>query len=414
MENLFYDIILGGKSNIRMSRVSIRNILTIRYDITKKPVIKPATMQDFEKSFSDPHGHLTEKLLNDSFKKIKKFDRFSVSLSGGIDSSLCLALLRKNFPKAKISAISGVFENTFDESMHAKKIAEKFDADFHPIQMESIYTKMPEIVYIARKPRWNTYHHLIAKHAKKFSKILVTGDGGDELFGGYTFRYKKFLNLIKPKDTWKSKVIKYLECHNRDWVPDQEFLFNKGIKFNWNEIYNYFKPYFKNQLHPLNQVMLADFNGKLLHDFIPTGNAVERYYKIERFSPFLEEGVKPFALGLPLRSKYNAVADQGKIVLRKINNRLNVKYVKGKHGFSPSLIFDWKKFGKDIFMANAFEKKSNIYTKKIINRDWIIHALERIENDGDIRYLNRITSILALEIWYKIFIKKDLSPRNSL
>ncbi len=360
MENLFYDIILGGKSNIRMSRVSIRNILTIRYDITKKHVIKPATMQDFEKSFSDPHGHLTEKLLNDSFKKIKKFDRFSVSLSGGggIDSSLCLALLRKNFPKARISAISGVFENTFDESMHAKKIAEKFDADFHPIQMESIYTKMPEIIYIARKPRWNTYHHLIAKHAKKFSKILVTGDGGDELFGGYTFRYKKFLNLIKPKDTWKSKVIKYLECHNRDWVPDQEFLFNKGIKFNWNEIYNYFKPYFKNQLHPLNQVMLADFNGKLLHDFIPTGNA--------------------------------------------------------KHGFSPSLIFDWKKFGKDIFMANAFEKKSNIYTKKIINRDWIIHALERIENDGDIRYLNRITSILALEIWYKIFIKKDLSPRNSL
>ena len=89
--------------------------------------------------------------------------------------------------------------------------------------------------------------------------------------------------------------------------------------------------------------------------------------------------------------------------------------MKGKHGFSPSLIFDWKKFGKEIFSWQyAFEKKSNIYTKKIINRDWIIHALERIENDGDIRYLNRITSILALEIWYRIFIKKNLSPRNSL
>ena len=40
--------------------------------------------------------------------------------------------------------------------------------------------------------------------------------------------------------------------------------------------------------------------------------------------------------------------------------------------------------------------------KKIINRDWVIHALELIENDGNIRYLNRITSILALEIWYRI------------
>ena len=84
-----------------------------------------------------------------------------------------------------------------------------------------------------------------------------------------------------------------------------------------------------------------------------------------------------------------------------------------KRGFSPSLIFDWQKFGKEIFMKYAFEKKSNIYTKKIINRDWVFQALELIEKDEDIRYLNRITSILALEIWYRIFIKKDLNPRKS-
>ena len=88
--------------------------------------------------------------------------------------------------------------------------------------------------------------------------------------------------------------------------------------------------------------------------------------------------------------------------------------MKDKHGFSPSLVFDWQKFGKEVFMLYAFEKKSNIYTKKIINRNWVIHALELIENDGDVRYLNRITSILALEIWYRIFIKKDLSHRKSL
>ena len=65
-------------------------------------------------------------------------------------------------------------------------------------------------------------------------------------------------------------------------------------------------------------------------------------------------------------------------------------------------------------MAYAFEKDSNIYTKKIINRDWVIHALDLIENDGNVRYLNRITSILALEIWYRVFIKKDLNPKKSL
>ena len=402
------------KNKIRVNPVSIRNTLTIRYDITEKPVKKPATIDDFKKSFSDQDGRITEKLLNNSFRKIGKFNKFSISLSGGIDSSLCLALLRNNFPKARITAISGIFENAYDESTHAKKLAEKFDADFYPIDMESIYTKMPEIVYIANEPRWNTYNHLIAKQAKKFSKILVTGDGGDELFGGYVFRYKKFLELIKPNDNWKTKTIKYLECHNRDWVPDQKFLFDKGIKFDWNEIYNYFRPYFKNQLEPLKQVMLADFNGKLLHDFIPTGNAISSYYNIDRFSPFLDSEVQSFGLGLPTKSKYNRATDQGKIILRQINKRLKVKFMRSKHGFSPSLIFDWQKFGKEIFMKYAFEKKSNIYAKKIINRDWVIHALELIENDGDIRYLNRLTSILALEIWYRIFIKKDLNHKKSL
>jgi len=405
---------LKKKNKIRVNPVSIRNTLTIRYDITEKPVKKPATIDDFKKSFSDQDGRITEKLLNNSFRKIGKFNKFSISLSGGIDSSLCLALLRNNFPKARITAISGIFENAYDESTHAKKLAEKFDADFYPIDMESIYTKMPEIVYIANEPRWNTYNHLIAKQAKKFSKILVTGDGGDELFGGYVFRYKKFLELIKPNDNWKTKTIKYLECHNRDWVPDQKFLFDKGIKFDWNEIYNYFRPYFKNQLEPLKQVMLADFNGKLLHDFIPTGNAISSYYNIDRFSPFLDSEVQSFGLGLPTKSKYNRATDQGKIILRQINKRLKVKFMRSKHGFSPSLIFDWQKFGKEIFMKYAFEKKSNVYTKKIINRDWVIHALELIENDGDIRYLNRITSILALEIWYRIFIKKDLNHKKSL
>lgn len=401
------------KIKIRVNPVSIRNTLTIRYNITEKPVKKPATIEDFKESLNDQDGYITEKLLSNSFRKIRKFNKFSISLSGGIDSSLCLALLRNNFPKAKITAISGVFENAYDESTHAKKLAEKFDADFYPIDMESIYTKMPEIVYIAKRPRWNTYNHLIAKQAKKFSKILVTGDGGDELFGGYTFRYKKFLDLLKPNDNWKTKTIKYLECHNRDWVPDQKFLFNKRIKFDWNEIYNYFKPYFKNQLEPLRQVMLADFNGKLLHDFIPTGDAIASYYNIDRFSPFLDSEVQSFGLGLPTKSKYNYVTNQGKIILRQINKRLKVKFMRAKRGFSPSLVFDWQKFGKEIFMKYAFEKKSNIYSKKIINRDWVIHALELIEDDGDIRYLNRITSILALEIWYRIFIKKDLNPRKS-
>ena len=120
-----------------------------------------------------------------------------MSLSGGIDSTLVLSLVRKSFPERKIIAVCGVFEDAFDESVIASKIAKKLDVSFRVIQMGSIFENMPEIIYIAKKPRWNTYNHLIAKEAKKFGDVLINGDAADELFGGYSFRYRKFLNLLR-------------------------------------------------------------------------------------------------------------------------------------------------------------------------------------------------------------------------
>ena len=60
------------------------------------------------------------------------------------------------------------------------------------------------------------------------------------------------------------------------------------------------------------------------------------------------------------------------------------------------------------------QKDSNIYQQKLINYNWVLDAVEKIENDGDIRYLNRIISILALEIWYRIFILKEIKSSKKL
>ena len=52
--------------------------------------------------------------------------------------------------------------------------------------------------------------------------------------------------------------------------------------------------------------------------------------------------------------------------------------------------------------------------QKIINHNWVIRSFEKVENDGDIRYLNRLISILALEIWYRLFITKEISSSKKL
>ena len=94
-----------------------------------------------------------------------------------------------------------------------------------------------------------------------------------------------------------------------------------------------------------------------------------------------------------------AKSKKGKLVLRKISKRLGINHIDDKRGFSPSILFDWKKNGKKICNSYIMQKDSNIFQQKLINYDWVFDAIEKIENDGDIRYLNRIISILALEMW---------------
>lgn len=404
------------KLSSRLDKISIRNILTIRYNPREKPSIPKINWADMRSNQSDYQGKKTEKIIkeyiNNKFKKIE--EPISVSLSGGVDSTLCLALLRKYLPDHPINAICGVFKEGFDESRVAKNISKKFDAKFSLVKMESLFTTMPELISVSGKPKWNTYQHLIAKKAKKEGSNLVTGDGADELFGGYVFRYSKFLTLSRPKDNWKLKTINYLECHNRDWIPDQASIFGSKIKFSWEEIYNYFRTSFSNRLPILKQVMLADFNGKLLYDFIPSGQAIYKFYKINYFPLFLNSNVIKHALALPLEQKYDPKNQKGKLVLRKIAKRLKVSHLEEKHGFSPNLLFDWQSKGKKICQNILLQKDSHIFRNKLINYNWVIRAFERVENDGDIRYLNRLISILALEIWYRIFITNEMKRNHKL
>ncbi len=400
----------------KIDKKQIRNILTIRYNPEQTTIFPELKWKSLSDKITDENGQTTQKLLEKSLQESvpKKSKSINVSLSSGIDSSLTLSLLRRIFPDKKIIAICGVFKDGFDESKQAEKIAQKFEADFKIVHMESVFTFMPKIISITGKPKWNTYNHLISREAKKHSNLLITGDGADEVFGGYSFRYNKFLNLLEPSDNWKTKTRKYLDCHNRDWVPDQNKMFGQLIKFDWEDIYDYFKSTFLSPLSPLNQVLLADFNGKLLYDFIPTGKAISEYHNISIVSPFLNQEMINHGTKLDMSQKYDPKSQKGKLVLRKITKRLDIKHIDNKVGFSPSILYDWKEHGKNICTKYILKKDSYIFQKKLINYDWVLQAVEKIESDGDIRYLNRLISILALEIWYRIFISKDLNPSKIL
>jgi len=117
------------KKRENFDKVLLKNYLTIRYNPEEKNSFPMATWKNFQEKNSDPYRKTTEELLKKSIitylSNIK--GNIVVSLSSGIDSTLCLGLIRKVFPTRKIKTICAVFEDGTDESKKAKKISEKFD-----------------------------------------------------------------------------------------------------------------------------------------------------------------------------------------------------------------------------------------------------------------------------------------------
>lgn len=400
----------------QINPTSIKNILTLRYDSTIPPLIPKLNWQDFV--LSDSHNE-TDYVENAIVNNIKKeippsTNKVAISLSGGIDSTLTLALLRKALPDIAIDAISVRFADSIDESSQAKKIAEQFKANHKVIFIENYLRDLPHAISIIKLPFWDLHWYHVVKEAKSSSKFLVSGDGGDELFGGYTFRYQKFISSIKANSSSREKVKAYLDCHERDWVPDQEKLFGKKIPFLWDDIYSILEPYFQNPLPAIGQVFLADFNGKLLYNWMPLNTQFHQYFGVKAVAPILSQELISYATHLNYELKYDKENNRGKLLLRKIL----YKYVPeniitpAKQGFSVDTINLWKSHGHKLCAQYLIEGR--IVKEGLVNKDWINDHFNKLESVNNIRYVNKFLGLLALEIWFRLFMTKEMKPHETL
>lgn len=138
-------------------------------------------------------------------------------LSGGIDSSAIVALMTEMLPATQVKTFSiGFMEQSYDESKHARQIAEHFGTDHREevLQASAMLNILPEVFNFLDEPLGDdsilpTY--LLSKHTRSSVTVALGGDGGDELLAGYqTFlaspwadRYQKIpagvrRNLIEP------------------------------------------------------------------------------------------------------------------------------------------------------------------------------------------------------------------------
>ena len=401
--------------NSTLNSSSIVNILTLRYDPSINPVLPKKTWNDFETTNEIPNISFIEKQIEHEIKeKIDFLDsqKVSIALSGGVDSTLVLALLRKTYPDINIEAISIKFANSVDETSMASKIAEKFDANHNIVYLENYLSELPKAISQIKLPFWDLHWYYVAKKSKTFSNILISGDGGDEIFSGYTFRYEKFLSLTNDNSTPQEKIIAYLSCHERDRVADQEFLFGKKSNFSWNSVSKLLLPYFDNPLSRLEQVFLADYNGKLLYNFNPINLRIAKSFKIDVITPLLNKKLISYGLKIPTKFKYNKSKNIGKLPLREllVKNNVDKLISKEKLGFNVNTINLWNSHGHKL--CKEFLNESRIAKEGWINHEWIQKYID--QKNLNFNYVNKFMGLLAFEIWYRLFITKEMSSNEKL
>jgi asparagine synthase (glutamine-hydrolysing) len=397
--------------NSNITSDTINEILSLRYATNQDLVFSKLTPTNFLSNNNSPSSEKIEQLLqNYIVNTIPKSSKISIALSGGVDSTIVLAMLDKVDLDLEIDALSIKFSNSVDETILASKIAERFNVNHRVIYLENYLEELPKAISITKLPFWDLHFYHVAKNAKY--NFLISGDGGDELFGGYTFRYQKFLSLVDSKSTPQEKTEAYLKCHERDWVPDQENIFLDKMNFSWKHIHKKLIPYFDNSLPLLEQVFLADYNGKLMYNWAPLFAKITNFFNQQLITPILSPEITSYAIPIPHEHKYNFKNNVGKLLLRKIlSNYVDTSLIQSvKQGFTVDTKNLWYSYGQKICKNYLID--GYVVKEKLINKDWI---QKYIQNDNlEIKYINKFLGLLAFEIWFRIFEVKEMKSDNKL
>jgi asparagine synthase (glutamine-hydrolysing) len=85
-----------------------------------------------------------------------------------------------------------------------------------------------------------------------------------------------------------------------------------------------------------------------------------------------------------------------------------------KRGFGMNLPSLWARVGRETVTSNL--DKGRIFEDKIINREWYLKSLLRIDQnfEDSTRYISKMLQLLSLEVWYRLFVTSEMSANHSI
>ncbi len=382
------------------------------------------------------------KLLEESVKlRLISDVPLGAFLSGGIDSSIIVSLMSK-FSKRPVKTYSVGFEaeDSFNELKYARLASQHFRTDHHELIMKSkdIEELLPKIVYHLDDPITDpavipTY--LVSRLARKEVTVVLTGEGGDELFAGYrrysldrlAIYYSKLPSIIRKKMIPilvsrlfpKGRFLQGIEAINQppnvrrhlNWVSkfsDEtlEKLYTEQMEdsIRKEELERIFGPYFEPQEERdfLSRTLYCDIKTWLPDDLLVKVDRMSMATSLEARVPYLDHRMVELCISMPIHFKLRGFTS--KYILRKAFSELIPKEIlrRKKQGFTVPLALWFRKELKDF--TQEILSQNSVAKRGYFNYNYIKHILkEHLEGKRD--YSREIWSLLIFELWVQTFIK---------
>tara|TARA_B100000212_G_scaffold338807_1_gene316007 strand:+ start:1002 stop:2966 length:1965 start_codon:yes stop_codon:yes gene_type:complete len=359
-----------------------------------------------------------------------------VFLSGGIDSSLITAIFQEqNKNPIKSFSIgfkeSGLGEKFFDESTYSTKIAQYLGTEHTQIQLNSkdILDIIPNIQKIYSEPfadpsQLPTY--LLSKITRNAGiKVALSGDGGDELFGGYNRHWvaPKIFNLLRyfPEELRNllssgidkifinnnglnrdkfQKMLRAINASNSIELIYDSLLSQWPLYTEFSSLPYFEKPSFIASNSIYESLFLTDINFYLPSDILTKVDRASMSVSLETRAPFLDHRLAEIAFKIPvdMKIKSNFSRVTTKWILKKILEKKIPKELinRKKVGFAVP-ISKWLQ-GPLKSWANDLLTSDNLYEQNYLDRDKINKLWkEHLESKYD--HSNRLWTILMWQSW---------------
>jgi asparagine synthase (glutamine-hydrolysing) len=366
-------------------------------------------------------------------------------LSGGIDSSAIVGLMHE-LGVSPIKTFSIGFEDaSYNELEHARRISQKFQTDHEEFILKPQALELTEkLIHHLDEPFGDfsifpTY--LVSKMAREHVKVILSGDGGDELFAGYehyqaqklsrlpfvSFLSKpmpiflrKFPPSSKKKGLW-NKLRRYAQGfeHPQDlrhfrWMmflnqKEREELYSKDFRHEMGGIkpFHTTSPFEKlypqlDQFDDINGELYLDLKSYLVDDILVKVDRMSMATSLETRVPLIDHKVVEFAFRIPGHLKLKGMTT--KWIFKKTMERLlpPQNIYRSKEGFSIPIKLWLRNELKELMLHYLCE--SRIRDAGIFNFDAIKHKIDS-HMEGRENYSHQLWALLVFEIWREKFLK---------